>query len=61
MKTFDCVEMKRQAQRQIRKETRNLSREEELDYFHRAGELFWQDIEALRKGRASTTHGAVGR
>ena len=61
MKKFDCVEMKRQAQEEIREETRNLSREEELEYFHRAAEQFWQDIEALRKERASATHGGVGR
>ena len=59
MKKFDCVEMKRQVQKQIREETRNLSREEELNYFHQAAEQFWKDIRALRKERASAAQGRV--
>ncbi len=62
MKKLDCVEMKRKAQRQIRQETRGLSRAEELDYFHRAAESFWHDVETLRKEGASTLRvGAVGK
>ena len=61
MKGFDCVEMKRHAQERIYEEVRNLSREEELEYFHRAAEGFWQDIKALRKKRGSTALGGVGR
>jgi hypothetical protein len=34
-KTFDCVEMKRKIQEKIYEETKNLSREELIDYFHR--------------------------
>jgi len=51
-KAFDCVEMKRKAQQRIHDETRELSREEQLAYFHEAGEQFWRDIQVLRrKGR----------
>jgi len=48
-KTFDCVEMKRKAQEEIYEETKNMSREEELEYFHKAGERFQREIEALRE------------
>ncbi len=34
-KTFDCVEMKRKIQEKIHEETKDLSREELIDYFHR--------------------------
>jgi len=39
-KTFDCVEMKRKVQEQIYEETRNLSREKVLAYFHNAAKKF---------------------
>ncbi len=61
MKKFDCVEMKRRVQEQIREETRNLTREQELDYFHHAAQRFWQDIGNLRKGRVSSVQGMIGR
>ncbi len=61
MKTIDCVEMKRQAQARIREETRHLSREEELDYFHRAADSFWHEVETLRKERASAPSVAAER
>ena len=59
-KTFDCVEMKRKTQEQIYEETHNLSREDEIAYFHRAGERFWQEIHSLReerKGKAAPGKG----
>ena len=34
-KAFDCVEMKRKIQEKIHEETKDLSREELIDYFHR--------------------------
>jgi hypothetical protein len=34
-KTFDCVEMKRKAQEKIYAETKHLSRDELVEYFHR--------------------------
>ena len=48
-KKFDCVEMKRNIQEQIYEETRGLSREQELEYFHKAAERFWQEIETIRE------------
>jgi len=61
MKKLDCIQMKRKAQEQIYEEARNLSREEELEYFHQAAEQFWQDMAALRKERQSAAQGSVGR
>lgn len=37
-KDFDCVEMKRKAQEKIYEETKDLSREELVAYFHRRAE-----------------------
>ena len=37
-KTFDCVEMKRKIQEKIHEETKDLSKEELVDYFHRHAE-----------------------
>lgn len=34
-KTFDCVEMKRRIQEEIYEETKDMSREELLNYFHK--------------------------
>ncbi len=34
-KAFDCVEMKRKAQERIYEETKHLSRDELVEYFHR--------------------------
>jgi len=62
MKKFDCVEMKRKAQERIYREVHNLSREEELEYFHQAAEQFWQDLRALRNKNAPATSGTqVGK
>ncbi len=33
-KTFDCVEMKRKIQEKIHEETKDLNREELINYFH---------------------------
>lgn len=48
-KTFDCIEMKRKVQKKNYKETHNLSQKQELEYFHKAAEQFWKEIESLRK------------
>jgi hypothetical protein len=56
-KTFDAVEMKRKAQEKIYEETKNLSREEELEYFHKGGEKFWCDIDALRAKKKKADQG----
>ncbi len=60
-KTFDCVEMKRKAQEKIYEETKDMSREEELEYFHKAGERFRLEQETLRakkKAQGKKTGGA---
>ncbi|MBN2563791.1 MAG: hypothetical protein JXQ75_22975 [Phycisphaerae bacterium] len=48
-KTFDCVEMKRNVEQQIHEETRNLSREQEIEYYHAAAEAFWREIRYVKK------------
>ena len=48
-KTFDCVEMKRKAQERIYEETKDLSLDEEIEYFNKAGERFKLEMEALRE------------
>ncbi|MBK8270781.1 MAG: hypothetical protein IPK83_21740 [Planctomycetes bacterium] len=45
-KTSDCVEMKRQAQRKIREQLRETTREEELAYFRARGEALQKRIDA---------------
>lgn len=47
-KAFDCVEMKRAAQERIFAETRGLSREEVVAYFHRAAAEFRVEMKRLR-------------
>jgi hypothetical protein len=59
-KTFDCVEMKRKAQEEIYEETKNMSREEELEYFHKAGERFQREMEALREKKKAQQKKASG-
>ena len=51
-KTFDCIEMKRKAQNRIYRETEGLSREEELEYFHRAAAEFRFEMKRLRERSA---------
>ncbi len=48
-KAFDCVEMKRKAQEEIYKEIEGLSRQEQVEYFRRADQEFWKDIESRRE------------
>lgn len=54
-KEFDCVEMKRKTQQEIYKETRHLSPDAELEYFHKAANRFWQEIRSLRENREAET------
>ena len=39
-KTFDAVEMKRQAQERIYEETKGMTREQEIEHIRRAAERF---------------------
>ncbi len=47
-KTFDCVEMKRQAQERIYEQTREMTAEEKLAYYHRIGDAARQRQNELR-------------
>ena len=49
IKTFDCIEMKRAAQRQIRQEVAGMSPEEEIQYFRSGAEQFEQRIREARE------------
>lgn len=51
-KDFDCVEMKRRAQEQIRKDLDGKSREEEIEYFRRGSDEFKRRIDAARSRKA---------
>jgi len=43
-KTFDCVDMKRRCQKEIRKQVSGMSREEEIAFFRNAGHKLEQHI-----------------
>jgi hypothetical protein len=60
-KTFDCVEMKRKAQEKIYEETKDLSLDEEIEYFQKAGERFRLEIEALREKKKKAQQKKVGK
>ena len=47
-KAFNCVDMKQKIQEKIFEETKNLSKKEQIDYFHRAAAEFWAEIEKAR-------------
>jgi hypothetical protein len=53
-KTFDCVAMKRSVQERVYAETRGLTPDQELDYFHKAAEQFWAEVARLREERTAT-------
>ena len=55
MKAFDCIQMKREAQEQIYRDTKGMSREEELTYFHRAAEEFRQEMRARKRAAGKGT------
>lgn len=48
-KSFDCVEMKHQAQQRMRAKMKGFSREEELAFFREGSEAFRRKIEEARK------------
>jgi hypothetical protein len=53
-KTFDCVEMKRAAQRQIRQAVAGMSPEEEIRYFRSGAEQFERRIREAREQLSET-------
>ena len=50
-KEFDCVEMKREAQRRIYEETKDMSFDELLAYWQEKDKSFKHDIELMKKGK----------
>lgn len=56
-KTFDCVEMKRKAQNEIWDEIKNMTREEQLRYWQKQGELLRKEIESAKAKKAKTSIG----
>ncbi|HJZ13128.1 MAG TPA: hypothetical protein VJ521_13310 [Acidobacteriota bacterium] len=46
---FDVIAYKRKVQQEIYEEIKDLSPEEQVEYFHKAGEKFWREIETMRK------------
>lgn len=49
-KAFDCVAMKRQAQVRIYEETRHMTAEEKIAFYHRIGEAARRRQAELRAG-----------
>jgi len=55
-KTFDCVEMKRAAQRRIREAVKEMTPAQEIEFFQEGRTEFERQIEAARRelrGRAA--------
>lgn len=52
-KTFDCVEMKRRAAARIYQETRNLSPEQNAEYWRHQNEVLREEQEEARRRRQS--------
>jgi hypothetical protein len=53
-KKFDTVEMKRKIQSKIYEEIKDLTLDEEIAYFNKAGERFQRDMEKLRSVNKTT-------
>ena len=49
MKTFDCIEMKRQGALRIHSRLEGMNLEEQIDYWHRRSEQFRREQERLLK------------
>ena len=61
-KDFDCIEFKRQAQARIYEIIKNLSPEEEIEYFRKAAEegplgIRWKDIQHRTKAARHESRG----
>jgi ElaB/YqjD/DUF883 family membrane-anchored ribosome-binding protein len=48
-KKFDAIAFKHKVQQEIYEETKDLSPEELVEYFNKAGERFRRELEALRE------------
>ena len=51
-KSFDCVEMKRAAQKKIREKVRGMTRDQEIAFFRAGAEEFERRIRAAKEARA---------
>lgn len=52
-KKIDAIAMKRKAQEKIYEEIKDLSTEEQIEYFNKAGEKFWAEIGKMRAEASS--------
>jgi len=53
-KKFDTIAFKDKVQKEIYEETKDLSPEELVKYFNKAGEQFQLDMEKLRSGKKTS-------
>ena len=53
-KRFDCLQMKRTCQAEIRKQVRGMSDSEEIAFFRQAGKELQQRFEVGKKSRKGT-------
>jgi hypothetical protein len=60
-KKFDAVAFKHKVQLEIYEETKDLSPEELVEYFNKAGERFRLEIEALREKKEKAQQKKVGK
>ena len=55
-KTFDCVEMKRAAQEQIRQAVQGMTLEEEVEFFRAGAEEFEKRLQEARRAQTEKDH-----
>ncbi len=55
-KTFDCVEMKRQGAARVYEEIKDMTLEEELEYWRRATEVLRKQIEVAKAKAQEPVH-----
>jgi len=54
-KDFDAIAFKHKVQKEIYEEIKDLSPDEQVEYFHKAGKEFQREIEKLRKKKSTDT------
>ena len=59
-KAFNCVEMKRQAALRVQERLKDMTVEQQIEYWRQRSEEFQQDQERLR-GQAAGTPGPVAK
>ncbi|MCX6645043.1 MAG: hypothetical protein NTY09_01590 [bacterium] len=60
-KDFDCVEMKRKAQEKIYEDIKDLTLEEEIEYFRKGAEQFQLELDQLRKQKKTDKQPKSGK